>query len=218
MVAWQSDGQDGESYGVFGRRFDSSGSPLGDEFQVNLFTTGDQSRPRISHDSSSGLVVAWHSYTQDGSLFGIFGRRIPVPTVVIDDGLVIEQQTGSSSAIFLVLLSEPPELAPLNLDYSTAAATASAGSDYTTTAGTLSMLAGQTWGFVTVPVMGDTLYEADEAFGLNLSTTGVANLVDPTGVGLILNDDDPPSLMISDVQVTEGNSGTSTAPSNSSDQ
>jgi hypothetical protein len=131
--------------------------------------------------------------------------------VALDYDLVIEGQTGSSSAIFLVFLSEPPELGPLDLDYATADATASAGSDYTAASGTLTILPGQTWGFVTAPVLGDTLYEADEAFWMNLSTTGLANLLDPAAVGLIVNDDAPPSLVIQDLEITEGNAGMSQA-------
>ena len=211
VVAWQSFGQDGNNYGAFGRRLDGSGAPLGAEFQINAFTTGAQRDPAISSDTSSAFVVTWQSLGQDGSYNGVFARRVPMPTVVATDDLVIEGPAGSSSAIFLVLLSEPPELGPLELDYATADATASAGSDYTGTSGMLSIPPGAVWGFVTVPVLGDTLYEADEAFGMNLSTTGLATLVDATAVGLIVNDEAPPSLLIGDLQITEGDSGLSTA-------
>ena len=30
------------------------------EFQVNQYTTGDQRRPTVSHDSSGGFAVAWN--------------------------------------------------------------------------------------------------------------------------------------------------------------
>jgi hypothetical protein len=70
---------------------------------------------------------------------------------------------------------------------------------------------GQTLGLVTAPVLGETLYEADEFFLMNLSTSGMANIPDPTAVGVIFNDDDPPSLAIGDVQIVEGNSGPSMA-------
>jgi hypothetical protein len=75
----------------------------------------------------------------------------------------------------------------------------------------LSIPPGQTLGVLTAPVLGDTLYEADEFFLMNLSTTGMANLLDPTAVGTIFNNDDPPSLTISDVQILEGNAGMSMA-------
>jgi hypothetical protein len=178
---------------------------------VNQYTTSSQHRPAISQDPSGGFVVAWQSLGQDFSSYGIFARRVPRPTVVVGDDMVSEGQSGSSNATFLVQLSEPPELGPLELDYATADATASAGSDYTATSGTLSIPSGQTSGEVTVPVLGDTLYEADETFGVNLTTTGLANLLDPAAVGLIVNDDAPPSLAIADVQITEGNAGMSEA-------
>ena len=39
VVAWQSLSQDDSSYGIFARRFDSSGNPLDpNDFQVNTFT------------------------------------------------------------------------------------------------------------------------------------------------------------------------------------
>ena len=39
VVAWQSDGQDGDDDGVFARRFSTPrASPLAAEFQVNTYT------------------------------------------------------------------------------------------------------------------------------------------------------------------------------------
>ena len=86
VVAWDSYGQDGSSYGVFGRRFDSSGSAVGGEFQVNQFTTGNQYDATISQDSFGGFVVAWQSNGQDGSGYGVFARRISAPIVTTGPG------------------------------------------------------------------------------------------------------------------------------------
>jgi hypothetical protein len=74
VVVWQSQ-QDGSSYGIIGRRFDSRGGPLGGEFGVNTFTPGSQSAPRVASDAAGNFVVVWHSAAQDGSLLGVFGRR-----------------------------------------------------------------------------------------------------------------------------------------------
>ena len=74
VVVWESY-QDGSSFAVVGRRFDSRGNPLGGEFLVNTFTPGGQSAPRISADAAGNFVVVWHSLNQDGSALGIFGRR-----------------------------------------------------------------------------------------------------------------------------------------------
>ncbi len=74
VVVWQGDGQDGSSFGIFGRRFNSSGVPQGSEFQVNSYTTGNQIYAAVSSDVNGNFVVVWHSYG-DGNVVGIFGQR-----------------------------------------------------------------------------------------------------------------------------------------------
>jgi len=80
VVVWPSAGQDGSGRGVFGQRYASSGTPLGPEFRVNTYTTGDQSlslsgAESIAFDASGNFVVVWSSDGQDGSYRGIFGQR-----------------------------------------------------------------------------------------------------------------------------------------------
>jgi hypothetical protein len=75
VVVWQSRGQDGPNFGIFGQRYDSGGGALGDEFQVNTYTTADQSNPSVASDASGNFVVAWVSPGQDGDSYGVFGQR-----------------------------------------------------------------------------------------------------------------------------------------------
>ena len=75
VVVWMSAGQDGSSYGVFGQRYASPGTPLGPEFRVNSYTTNGQSYPSVATDSTGNFVVVWTSSAQDGSSSGIFGQR-----------------------------------------------------------------------------------------------------------------------------------------------
>jgi hypothetical protein len=75
VVAWQSFPQDGSDFGVFARRFDSSGAPVGLEFQVNSSTTSYQGRPDVAADASGRFVVVWNSYGGDGSGLGVAGQR-----------------------------------------------------------------------------------------------------------------------------------------------
>jgi hypothetical protein len=75
VVVWQSAGQDGNAFGVFGQRYDPAGAPLGAEFQVNTYTTSQQYTPAVAVDGAGKFVVVWGSYTQDGNLFGIFAQR-----------------------------------------------------------------------------------------------------------------------------------------------
>jgi hypothetical protein len=67
VVAWESLGSGGgdtSSYSVQARRYDAAGNPLGDQFQVNQYTTGIQWRPSVAMAGAGGFVVAWQS---DGS-------------------------------------------------------------------------------------------------------------------------------------------------------
>jgi hypothetical protein len=73
VVVWESDGQDGDSAGIFGQRYDSTGAPIGSEFQVNTYTTGYQVYPDVAGWAGQ-FVVVWTSQDQDGSEGGIFGR------------------------------------------------------------------------------------------------------------------------------------------------
>ena len=74
VVVWQSNGQDGDNLGVFGRRFDANGNPLGGELQINTFTTGFQGGPRIAMSPGGDFIVVWAS-PQDSQLSAIMARR-----------------------------------------------------------------------------------------------------------------------------------------------
>jgi len=58
---------------IFARRFDSMGSPLGGDFQVNTFTTGTQIYPSVALSDSGSFMIAWGSDVYPGS-FPITGR------------------------------------------------------------------------------------------------------------------------------------------------
>jgi hypothetical protein len=73
VVVWQSPDVDGT--GIFGRRFAADGTPLGGDFQVNSYSTSDQTNPVVASDASGSLVVAWMSRGQDGSGYAIAGQR-----------------------------------------------------------------------------------------------------------------------------------------------
>ena len=48
---------------------------LGPEFQVNSYTTNDQTYPAVASDAAGNFVVVWRGGGQDGSGAGIFGQR-----------------------------------------------------------------------------------------------------------------------------------------------
>jgi hypothetical protein len=76
VVVWTSDaGQDGSSLGIFGQRYDATGSAQGGEFQINSFTTAEQLFPAVAVAGDGGFLVAWQSGGPDGSGYGISAQR-----------------------------------------------------------------------------------------------------------------------------------------------
>src|SRR5262249_14452300 len=71
----------------------------------------------------------------------------------------------------------------------TADNTATAGSDYVATSGTLTFNPGDTSKTIAVVVNGDTVVERNETFFVNLTNAVNATIADAQGVGTILNDD-----------------------------
>lgn len=75
VVAWVSNGQDGDGLGICAQRYDGAGSTQGSEFVVNNYTTGGQEEPCVAMNGSGEFVIAWSSNGEDGSGYGIFAKR-----------------------------------------------------------------------------------------------------------------------------------------------
>jgi hypothetical protein len=130
------------------------------------------------------------------------------PTVNAGDVSVPEGNSGTSDALVPVTLTSPA-VGPVTVNFATADGTATAGTDYTATSGTLTFAPGQTSQNVTVSVTGDLAIEADETFFVNLTNPVGANPGDMQGQGTITNDD-LATLSVGDASVVEGDSGTVT--------
>src|SRR6185503_8152787 len=64
VVVWRSDsGSSGDTeFSIQAQRFDGAGLPVGAEFQVNSYTTGDQGQASVAPIGSGNFVVVWQSY------------------------------------------------------------------------------------------------------------------------------------------------------------
>jgi glucose/arabinose dehydrogenase len=106
----------------------------------------------------------------------------------IGDVTVSEGNSGTRTATFTVTRSGAAN-PTVTVSYATANGTATAGSDYVATAGSLSFSSGVTTRSLSVVVNGDTTVEPNETFFLNLSSPSGATLSDAQGQGTLTNDD-----------------------------
>ena len=142
--------------------------------------------------------------------YGSLGQYSFVGTIV--DSLGLPGLSVSNASVteggtlaFTVSLSAAAT-STVTVDYSTANGSATAGSDYSATSGTLTFLPGELSKVVSVSTNGDTTYEGNETLSLNLSNPSEAIILDGQGIGTIV-DDDPaplPTVSIDDATVAEG--------------
>jgi uncharacterized membrane protein len=114
---------------------------------------------------------------------------------------------GTNTAVFTVTLT-PASNQAVTVAYATEDGTATAPEDYAATSGTLTFQPGETVKTIGVPIVTDSDIEPDETFYVNLSNPSGAVILIGRATATILNDDSLPNLSISDVSVTEGDSGT----------
>jgi hypothetical protein len=131
------------------------------------------------------------------------------PSVSVREVVVVEGNSGTTQATFVVALSGPSSQT-VSFSFATANGTATAGSDYIATSGNASFAPGEVEKPVVVLVNGDTVDETQETFFLDISNVQNATVSSNRGNGFII-DDDGPTISINDVSVTEGNSGTKAA-------
>jgi len=124
---------------------------------------------------------------QSLALLTIFDND-PTPFVSVANVSVAEGNAGPTSATFSAVLSNPSGQ-QITVAYATTNGTASFGSDYTATSGTLTFAPGVTSQPIAVPVLGDTLFEPDETFTVTLSIPTNATLGTAQAIGTITNDD-----------------------------
>lgn len=121
--------------------------------------------------------------------------------------VTVEGDSGETDMLFPVALDRPA-LTDVTMHYQTVDDLAHAGEDYQNTSGTLVIAAGSTTAQVNVPVIGDTIGEADETFYLALDNVSTnARLVVSTSLGTIADDEPVVELAHSGVDVHEGESG-----------
>ena len=131
-----------------------------------------------------------------------------IPQITVDDAPGVLEADGASSS-FAVRLSHD-SATDVTVSYATADGTATAGADYTSTAGTLRIAAGARSATVNVPLIDDSLAESSETFMLVLSNPSSNAVLDPDpdkASAVIFDDESLPELSVLDApDATEGGS------------
>lgn len=98
----------------------------------------------------------------------------------------------------------------ISVNYATSGGTATAGQDYTAQSGTFTFLNGEVVKSFDIPINNDLLDENDETINLTLSnqSPGVFLTPNATSILTILDNDNPPTISMTDVSQFEGNLGT----------
>jgi hypothetical protein len=153
--------------------------------------------------NSGGVNIA------DGTATGTIVDDDPVPqSLSITGSAIDEPDAGTAPLTFTVTLSGS-DTRTVTVAYATANGTATAGSDYASTSGTLTFAPGQTQKTVSVAVSGDTIAEPDESFTLNLSNPVNATLANASAVGTIRDNDGVRNLGVDGAAAAE-NAGSMT--------
>ncbi len=115
----------------------------------------------------------------------------------------VNENAGTAT---LTVTMDHASASTVTVDYSTSDETATAPADYTATSGTLSFTAGQTSKTFTVPIINDSLYEANETFTAFLASPSGATITTATATVTINDNDTAPTLQWTVVSQTASES------------
>ncbi|MEJ2086011.1 MAG: Calx-beta domain-containing protein [Acidobacteriota bacterium] len=217
MVTWKSRPIPSPPDDVMARWFRNDGVPFEPEFQVPTVTANSQYAPTVVGDVSGDFVVVWAHDDNDANPPdpGFFARRFEQPVLLSINDLAIAEgdaaAPGGGVAVLTVEASRSHPTLDVTAEYATEDDLASSFDDYVSSTGEVMFEAGtsELAAPISIAITGDDVFEADETFLIHLSGAVNAAIIRDQGIGVILNDDDPPEMTITDVAIEEGNAGTS---------
>ena len=178
------------------------GGPL--QQQVVVQVNGDV---KFEADQTFSVLLSnpTNAAIADGVGLGTILNNDSRPSLMILDRAVSETNAGSMEVLFDVALSHPSD-ETITVAVSTSDAAASvADGDYVAVADrVLTFAPGVMLQQTTVEVLGDTRFEADQAFIASLASPTNASIARGQAIGTILNDDSRPVVVIAGVSAIEG--------------
>ena len=198
---------------------DASGNGEGARYLgTSTVTTDGSGNATFTSTLPSAVVGAGEQVTatatdvrrEDTSEFSACTAAIGLPSASINDVTVTEGDSGTQNATFTITLSAPPTV-PASVRATTAFGTAGSN-DFSAQNKVVSFGVGETSKTFTVPIKSDLADEFDETYTVNLTEADNMTISDGQGLGTITDNDPPPTLIVSDVVISEPTTGT--APAN----
>ena len=183
----------------------SSAVGAGEEFLLNIYKAKKVVQGLLPADlfqlgagvANRNAAYIDSTYTPSGivSLVAVQTANVTVPPVVGVDSLsIVEGDNGQKTLVFTATLLGSHNY-PVSVNYTTTDATATATTlealgDYQSQSGTLNWPAGNNAPlYISIPIEGDAIFEADEYFRLLLSNPTGLVIREAEGRGFILNQD-----------------------------
>ena len=92
-------GTSSRSNDIFCRIFEPNCSPIGDEFQINQTTSGNQTEPSIAVNTSGEIIVAWQGFSSEQNRFDIYAQMIDSNGLPIGDEISVNNTVISNDQI-----------------------------------------------------------------------------------------------------------------------
>ena len=122
--------------------------------------------------------------------------KVVAPGIWVEDAAVSEPTGSDTASLSFNVELYPPGAKQVTVDYATSDGTATKGSDYTATSGTLTFTPGEWRKTVAVPVLADAVDDSGETLTLTLSNASGATIADGEATGTITNQGPIPKAWI----------------------
>ena len=124
----------------------------------------------------------------------------PAPTISINDVTTADETAAASNLVATISSASEKTI---TIDFASSDGTATAGSDYTATSGTITFAAGETTKNIPISVVADAFDEIDETVSVTLSNPNNVTINDGVGELTITDDDVAPTLSIADLTIPD---------------
>ncbi len=86
VVVWRDTREDAGGSGIYARRFNAAGQPVGTVFRANSISAGEQQEPSVAVPPGGAFLITWHLRDQVVAINGddIYARRFSAAGVPLD--------------------------------------------------------------------------------------------------------------------------------------